>query len=246
MLAASRGESFECSLNDPLAADINPRASGHLSVHRETQAFEPIEFRVVRPVTDEVGICDQNTWRFVMCAKFSHWFSRLYEQRLVIFEFAQGANNRIESFPASSRAPGPAVNNESVGIFGHVRIEIVHKHPHGRFLMPAFATPIVATGRTDDSFIPHNFSSRKLSGSKSPRRIASATRAMSPESERSSVRGCAIFLRAVKARSTPTPALSGRRCSNASAPASNSIASKFSARSTMARNFNAAVIPIET
>src|SRR5216117_3081786 len=62
---------------------------------------------------------------------------------------------------------------------------------------------------------------------------------MSSESERSCVRGGEVFLSVVKARSTPTPALSGRRCSSASAPASNSIAVKFSARSTIVRSFSA-------
>ncbi len=60
------------------------------------------------------------------------------------------------------------------------------------------------------------------------------------------VRGGAICRTSLKARSTPLPAFSGRRCSSASAAASNSIAKRFSARSTMDRNFSALVIPIET
>ena len=52
MLSSSRGEGFERALDDPLAPDVNPRTGGHLSVHRETEALEPIEFRVVRPLAD--------------------------------------------------------------------------------------------------------------------------------------------------------------------------------------------------
>src|SRR5947207_15851151 len=106
MFAPSGGERFECALNDPLAADINPRTSSHLSVHDEAKALETVEFRVVRPVTDKIGICDQNPWRFVMCPEFSHRFPRLDEKRFIIFQFAQRSDNRVEGFRSEERRVG--------------------------------------------------------------------------------------------------------------------------------------------
>jgi hypothetical protein len=35
-------------------------------------------------------------------------------------------------------------------------IEIVHQHPHCRFLMPAFARPLVAARRVNDSLPTHD------------------------------------------------------------------------------------------
>src|SRR4029453_13464545 len=242
MFAPGGGKRLECALHNPLTADVDPGAGGHLSVHGEAHALEPIELRVVVPLSDEIRIRNQDTRRFVVGSEFSHRLSRLHKKRLVIFEIAQGSENRIEGFPAPRGAPRSAINDESVRGFGYIGIEIVHQHPHGRFLMPAFAGSLGAARCADVSFFAHHSSSL----SKSPRRIASATRAISLESGRSCVSGGAIFLTAAKARSTPAPALRGRRCSRASAPASNSIASKFSAKSTIARSFNAPVMPMAT
>jgi hypothetical protein len=82
----------------------------------------------------------------------------LHKERLVIFKLAQRPDNRVERFPASSGATGSSVNNEPIGIFGYAWIEIVHQHPHGRFLMPALAASLLAARRVDDSFSTHNFS----------------------------------------------------------------------------------------
>src|SRR5437899_8823652 len=119
-----------------------------------------------------------------MCLEFADRFSRLHEKRLVIFELAQETHNRIERLPASGSASRSAVHNQLIWILRYVWIEIVHQHPHCSFLMPAFAGPLAAARRVDDSFSAHDFSP---SPSNLPQRIASATRAMSPESERSCV-----------------------------------------------------------
>src|SRR6266498_5861966 len=117
-----------------------------------------------------------------------------------MFEFAERVHDRVKRFPASRGAPSSAVNHKLIWILGDVWIEIVHQHPHGGFLMPAFAAALAAPRCMDSSFSAHDFSP---SASKSPRRIASATRAMSPESARSCVSGGAIFRTAANARSTP-------------------------------------------
>jgi hypothetical protein len=93
-----------------------------------------------------------------VCPEFSHGFSRLHKEGLVIFEIAQGPDNRVESFPAPRGATGSAVNDEPVRGFGYIRIEIVHQHPHGRFLVPAFAASLDSARCVNDSFSVHDFS----------------------------------------------------------------------------------------
>ena len=210
MFSPGSGKSFKRTLHDPLAADVNPRTGRHLSVHRQSHPLEPIELGIVIPLADEIGVGDQDARCFIMGSEFADRLSRLNQKRFVVFEFAQRANDCIESFPASRGATCSTVNDELIGIFCDFRIEIVHQHPHRRFLMPAFARALTAVRRVNDSLSTHKLFAPE---SKSPRRIASATWAMSPESARSCVSGGETFRTAANARSTPRPAFNGRRYS---------------------------------
>ena len=49
-----RGERLERTLHNSLAADIDPGASRHLAVHGQAETFQPIEFRVIRPMADQI------------------------------------------------------------------------------------------------------------------------------------------------------------------------------------------------
>src|SRR4029077_14083917 len=196
-------ERFECPLHDSLAADVNPRTGSHLSVHRQSDPLESIELGIIIPLTDEIGVRDQDARCFIVGPKLADRLSRLHEKRFVIFHFVQRANNCVESFPTPRGATCSAVNDQLIGIFCDVRIEIVHQHPHRRFLMPPFARAFTAPRRVDDSLSTHELFA---SESKSPWRIASATRAMSPDKARSCVRGGATFRTAANARSIPRPA----------------------------------------
>ena len=49
----------------------------------------------------------------------------------------EGRDDRVERFPASRGAPGSAVDDQLVGLFGDVGIEVVLEHPEGGFLLPA-------------------------------------------------------------------------------------------------------------
>ena len=112
MLAAGCRKRFECSLHDSLAADVNPRTGGHLAVHGESQPLEPIELRVVGPLSDQIGIRDQDARRFIVGPEFPDRLSRLDEQCLVVLQLTQRSHNRIERFPASRGATGSAVNDQ--------------------------------------------------------------------------------------------------------------------------------------
>src|SRR5205814_7701326 len=137
---------------------------------------------------------------FIVSPEFADRFSRLNEEGFVFFEPAQGGHDCIESFPTPRGATCSTVNNQLIGILCDVRIEIVHQHPHGGFLMPPFACALTAARRVDDPLSTHELS---VFEPKSPSRIASATRAISPESARSCVTGGANFRTAANARSTP-------------------------------------------
>src|SRR5882724_3627596 len=118
MFASGGSERLERALHDSLATNVNPRTGGHLSVHDEAHSLEAIEFRVVRPLTDKIGIRDQNARSFFVRPEFSHGLSRLDKERLVVFEIVQGLNDRVEGFPAPGGAPGSAVNHEAIRILG--------------------------------------------------------------------------------------------------------------------------------
>src|SRR5258705_398801 len=117
-------------------------------------------------MTNEIGIRDEHSRGFIVGAEFSDWLARLNEQGLVVFKPAQRTDNGIETFPISGRASGAAVNDQSIRSFSDFRIEIVHQHSHGRFLVPAFATALWPTWRASSS-------SRLPSGACAGKRAAS-------------------------------------------------------------------------
>src|SRR5207253_1994689 len=49
VLAGELRERFESALQDALGADIDPRASGHLAVHRQSQPFETPKLLIRSP-----------------------------------------------------------------------------------------------------------------------------------------------------------------------------------------------------
>src|SRR5438874_8398456 len=141
-------------------------------------------------MTDQIGIRDQDPRGFVMGAKFSDRFAGLDKKRLVVFKPAQRTDDSFKTFPTSRRPSGAAVNDQSVRRFRDFRIEIVHQHAQGRFLVPAFATAFCPAWRVNCPFPTHNFS-RSLSNS--PARTAVAIAAMSGARARSSRSGPAYF-----------------------------------------------------
>src|SRR5262249_33492513 len=61
------------------------------------------------------------------------------EKGLVVLEAPQGRHDGVERLPRACRLAGASIDHESVGSLGHLGIEIVHEHPEGGFLGPAFA-----------------------------------------------------------------------------------------------------------
>ena len=56
------------ALQDPLGADVDPGASGHLAVHRQPHAIERVEGLLRRPARYEIRVGDQYARR-VSCVR---------------------------------------------------------------------------------------------------------------------------------------------------------------------------------
>src|SRR6266576_5233441 len=102
-------------------------------------------------------------------------------------------DDSIKCFPVARGSPIPAINDQSIGRLGDLRIEIVHQHAQRSFLMPAFAAAFCATRGANESLSAHKFS---CPPSNSPARMAEATCAISLESGRSCKSGAA-YLRTI-------------------------------------------------
>ena len=137
MLARRLRERLVGALQDPLRPDVDPRAGGHLAVHHQAGLLELAEDLPGRPLADEIRVGDEHPRRPRVRADDADRLARLDQQRLVVAELAQLADDRVEGAPRPSRASGPAVDDEVVGVLGDLRVEVVHEHPERRFLRPA-------------------------------------------------------------------------------------------------------------
>ena len=155
MFPPQRGERFVGALHDSLAADIDPRARRHLSIHREPELFQARELTEVRPVSHQVGIGDEHPRRFRMRAEDPLRPPRLHDQRFVVIERLQGPHDGVKRRPVARRAPPPAVDDQLVGILRHFGIEIIVQHAQGRFLVPALAAHGASTRRPDCGMCAH-------------------------------------------------------------------------------------------
>ena len=105
--AAARdlGEALVGALHDPLAADVDPRAGGHLPVHRQPQLLEAAELLPRRPLGHQVGVGDQHPRRPLVGAKDADRLARLHQQRLVVRR-ARAASGRSRRTPPTSAPRG--------------------------------------------------------------------------------------------------------------------------------------------
>ena len=149
VLAGGLGERLVGALDDPLRGDVDPRAGGHLAVHRQALALQLAEVLPGRPVRDEVGVRDQDAGRVARRAEDADRLAGLDEQRLVVLEAPELGDDRVERVPAARRAAGSAVHDQVVGILGHLGVEVVHQHPQRGFLLPSLAGELGASRGSD-------------------------------------------------------------------------------------------------
>src|SRR5258705_8163349 len=100
-------------------------------------------------MTNQIGIRDEHSRGFLVSAEFADRLARLNEQGLIVFKPAQRTDNSVKTLPISGRPPGAAVNDQSIRSSRDFRIEILHQHLHGGFLVPPFATTLCSAWRAN-------------------------------------------------------------------------------------------------
>ncbi len=139
MPASNRGESLIGSLDDPLAADVDPTARRHLAVHHQAEGFQTAELFPIGPMPDQIGICDQDAGRVLVSLEDAGRLSRLHQKGLVVFQFAESRYDRMVGLPVARRFAAPAVDDQVLRPFGDLCVQVVHQHAQRGFLVPALA-----------------------------------------------------------------------------------------------------------
>ena len=137
MLTAHLDEGFVSALHDPLGANVNPGAGGHLAVHRQPLAIEFVEMFPIRPFRDKIGIGDQHPRRIFMGAKHADRLAGLDQQGFVRFQPLQRFDDPVIAFPVARGSTDAAIDDKLLRPFRDVRVQIVHQHPQRRFGEPA-------------------------------------------------------------------------------------------------------------
>ena len=73
--------------------------------------------------------------------------ARLDEERFVVVESAEDAEDPVERLPGARGAAGAPVHDQVVRPLGHLGVEVVLEHPEGRLLRPAAAGERRSAGR---------------------------------------------------------------------------------------------------
>ncbi len=162
VLAGRLGEGLVGALDDALRRDVDPRAGGHLAVHRQAGALELAELLPRRPVRHEVGVGDEDTRHVRRGAEHADRLAGLDEQGLVVLEALELGDDGVERLPAAGGAPGSAVHDEVVGVLRHLGVEVVHEHAQGGFLLPALAGELGAAGGANGAGTASRFDGRHV------------------------------------------------------------------------------------
>ena len=149
MLARQLRERLVRALEDALGRDVDPGAGRHLAVHRQPLALQLAERLPVRPLADEVRVRDQHPRRPLVGPEDADRLARLDEQRLVVLQPPQLADDGVEARPVPGGLARPAVDDQVIGPLGDLRVEVVHEHPQRGFLLPALARQLGAARRPD-------------------------------------------------------------------------------------------------
>src|SRR5690606_18057972 len=110
VLLTGGAEGLVGALQDPLGADVDPRAGGHLPVHRQAHRLEAPELVPRAPRRNEQAVGEQNARRVLVRAELADRAARLDEQRLVGLELLELAHDAVEVRPRARGLAGPAVD----------------------------------------------------------------------------------------------------------------------------------------
>jgi len=138
-LARGGGERFIRTLEDPLAADVDPGTGRHLAVHHQSGGVELAELLPGRPLRHQVGVGEQHPRRALVRLEHRDRLTGLDEQRLVVAETAQLTLDRVVARPVARRLADPAVDDELGRVLGDIGVQVVAQHPQRGLLGPAAA-----------------------------------------------------------------------------------------------------------
>ena len=138
--AGDLGEALVGPLQDPLRADVDPRPRRHLAVHREAHLLQPSELVPRPPLRHQVGVGDEHPRRPLVGPEHTDRLAGLDQHRLVGLQAPERADHGVEGVPGPRRPARPAVDHQVVRPLGHLRVQVVHQHPHGRLLRPALGS----------------------------------------------------------------------------------------------------------
>ena len=155
VLAARGAEGLVGALQDALRADVDPRAGGHLPIHHQAACLEVAKDLPGGPVGHEVGVGDEHARGIGMAAQDTDRLAALHQQRLVVAEGLERGDDPFERRPVAGGLPRSAVDDQILGSFRHLRVEVVHQHAHGRFLHPALARERRTAGSANGGHVAH-------------------------------------------------------------------------------------------
>ncbi len=89
MLASRGGERLVGALKDPLRADVDPGAGGHLAVHHQALALQIPKMIPRGPAAHQVGVGDEHSGRIAVRTEDADGLAALYQERLVCFQIPQ-------------------------------------------------------------------------------------------------------------------------------------------------------------
>ena len=163
---ASCGEGLVRPLQDPLRADVDPRARRHLAVHREPARLELAEVLPGRPRAArgcEFAISTRGASG--VGPEHADRLARLHEQRLVVLERAQRRDDRVEA--RASCAPPCRCRRRRPG-------RRVARRPRGRGCSSASAAPLPGSQPLHESAVPRGARTRRAPA------VAAAAPALEP------------------------------------------------------------------
>ena len=149
------GERLVRALQDPLRPDVDPAARRHLAEHDQPLGLQPTELLPRRPVGDEVAVRDEDARRVLVRPEHADRLAGLDQQRLVGRQRSQRAQDRVERLDGPRGLPGTAVHDQPLGVFRHLRIEVVLQHPVGGLDLPRRTAQLGAARRTNRKLDRH-------------------------------------------------------------------------------------------
>ena len=149
VLLGRGGERLVRALQDPLGADVDPAAGRHLAEHRQPERLEAAELVPRRPARHEHRVRDQHARRARVRPEDADGLAALDEQRLVVAEVEQRADERAQALVVPRRLARAAVDDELLRPLGHLAVEVVEQHAERRLGLPGARVQLRAARRAD-------------------------------------------------------------------------------------------------